>query len=347
VSPSSRVDDALAAIRAADSEAQLDDVLAVPDHLPDALFRVESARIEPMESNGVVVCGMGGSAVGGELARAALGDRLSLPLATVRDYELAPWTSPERVVLCASYSGNTEETLACFEAAEALGCSRIVATTGGGLGEAARAAGVPVIPFPAALQPRAAVAYMFVAAAEVAGLAGASTPIRTEIDAAAASLAVARDELVERSLELADALEGTIPVVYGSDLTLPVAYRWKTQVNENAKQPAFWHEMPEADHNEIVGWAEGSGAERFSAVFLLDCDQHPRQRERIELTARLIEPAAARVEMVEFDGDARTTRMLKAVMVGDLLSLHLAARRGVDPSPVAVLEQLKEELGRP
>ena len=338
---------ALDAIRALDSQAQLDDVLAMPEHLLDALWRVESARIEPMKSNGVVVCGMGGSGVGGELARAALGDRLSLPLSSVRDYELAPWTSPGRVVLCASYSGNTEETLACFAAAEAVGSKRVVATTGGALGEAARAAGVPLIPMPAALQPRAAVGYMFVAAAEVAALAGAAPAIRTEIDGAARALTEARDGLVERAERLADALEGTFPVIYGSDLTGPVAYRWKTQVNENAKQPAFWHEMPEMDHNEIVAWAEGSGSERFAAVFLLDTDQHPRQRQRMELTAKLIEPAAAHVELVEVEGESRTARMLQTLMLGDLLSLHLAARRGVDPSPVPVIERLKDQLGRP
>ena len=337
----------LDAIRAVDSHGQLDDVLAMPEHLSDALWRVESARIEPMKSNGVVVCGMGGSGVGGGLARAALGDRLSLPLTSVRDYELEPWTSPGRVVLCASYSGNTEETLACFTAAEAVGSKRIVATTGGALGDAARAAGVPLIPMPAALQPRAAVGYMFVAAAEVAALAGATPAIRTEIDSAAVALAEARNGLAQRAERIAEGLDGTFPVIYGSDLTAPVAYRWKTQVNENAKQPAFWHEMPEMDHNEIVAWAEDSGSERFSALFLLDSDQHPRQRQRMELTARLIEPAAARVELIEVEGESRTARMLQALMLGDLVSLHLAARRGVDPSPVPVIERLKDELGRP
>jgi glucose/mannose-6-phosphate isomerase len=343
----SRVDEALDAIRAVDSGTQLEDVLALPDHLPDALWRVESARIEPMQSNGLIVCGMGGSGAGGLLARAVLGDRLSLPLTSVRDYEFAPWASPERVVLCASYSGNTEETLACFDAAEAVGCTRIAATTGGALAEAARAAGVPVIPFPAALQPRAAVGYLFVVAAEVAALAGAAVAIRTEIDAAAQTLAEARDSLVARSVDLADAIAGTIPVIYGNDLTRPIAYRWKTEVNENAKQPAFWNEMPEMGHNEIVGWSEGSGAERFSAVFLLDSDQHPRQRRRMEVTAEQIAPAVAHVALVELEGESRTSRMLQALMLGDLLSLHLAARRGVDPTPIAAIERLKDELGRP
>ena len=343
----SRVDEALDAIRAVDSGTQLDDVLALPDHLPDALWRVESARIEPMQSNGLIVCGMGGSGAGGLLARAVLGDRLSLPLTSVRDYEFAPWASPERVVLCASYSGNTEETLACFDAAEAVGCTRIAATTGGALADAARAAGVPVIPFPAALQPRAAVGYLFVVAAEVAALAGAAVAIRTEIDAAAQTLAEARDSLVERSVDLADAIAETIPVIYGNDLTRPIAYRWKTEVNENAKQPAFWNEMPEMGHNEIVGWAEGSGSERFSAIFLLDSDQHPRQRSRMEVTAEQIAGDVGHVELVEIEGESRTARMLQALMLGDLVSLHLAARRGVDPTPIVAIEQLKERLGSP
>ena len=343
----SRVDEALDAIRAVDSGTQLDDILALPDHLPDALWRVESAGIEPMQSNGLIVCGMGGSGAGGLLARAVLGDRLSLPLTSVRDYEFAPWASPERVVLCASYSGNTEETLACFDAAEAVGCTRIAATTGGALAEAARAAGVPVIPFPAALQPRAAVGYLFVVAAEVAALAGAAVAIRTEIDAAAQTLAEARDSLVERSVELADAIAGTIPVIYGNDLTRPIAYRWKTEVNENAKQPAFWNEMPEMGHNEIVGWAKGSGSERFSAIFLLDSDQHPRQRSRMEVTAEQIAGDVGHVELVEIEGESRTARMLQALMLGDLVSLHLAARRGVDPTPIAAIDRLKERLGSP
>ena len=340
-------EETLAAIREVDSQGQLDDVLALPEHLPDALFRVESARIGELESTGLVVCGMGGSGIGGDLARAALGDRLSMPLTTVRDYELAPWTPPDRVVLCASYSGDTEETLACFEAAAAVGATRVVATTGGALGAAAREAKVPVIPFPAALQPRAAVGYMFVAAAEVAALAGAAPAIRTEVDLASANLAKAREGLVDRAVELAGALEGTVPVIYGCDLTTPVAYRWKTQLNENTKQPAAFHVVPEMDHNEIVGWARGSGAERFSAVFLTDQDQHPRERERIELTAELIAPAAARVELVETEGETRTERMLWATLLGDLISLILAARRGVDPSPVPVIEELKDRLGRP
>ncbi len=334
-------------IQAVDARNQLEDVLTMPEHLSDALWRVESARIEPLESSGVVVCGMGASAIGGDLARAAFGDRLNLPLMTVRDYKLPPWTPPDRVVLCSSYSGNTEETLACFEAASAVGARRVVATTGGALGDAAREAGVPVIPMPAALQPRASVGYMFVAAAELAGLAGAAPAIRTEIDGAATHLTASSDALIETAAALADRIEGTIPVIYGCDLTEPVAYRWKTQINENPEIPAFTHAIPEMDHNELVGWREGGAGSGFSTIFLTDSDQHPRERERIELTAELIRPGVAGVELIETQGETRTARMLWAVMLGDIVSLILAAKRGVDPSPVTLIEQLKDQLGRP
>jgi glucose/mannose-6-phosphate isomerase len=343
--------DPLEAVRAVDASGQLDDVLALPDHLRDALWRIESAGIESSDCSGLMVCGMGGSAVGGELAAAALGDRLGRPLRTVRGYELPAWTPHDSTVLCSSYSGDTEETLACYDAAEALGAPRIVATTGGALAEAARRDGVPVIGLPAGLQPRAAVGYMFTVAAEVAAQCGVGSPVRTEIDGSAAHLERVRDGVLARAAELAAALDGTIPVIYGSDLTAAVAYRWKTQVNENAKWPAFTHELPELDHNEVVGWdglrPEAADGPRMSAIFLQDRDQHPRARQRSDLTASLIEPHAASVHSVETEGETRTERLLHAVMLGDLVSLHLAARRGVDPSPVEIIERLKDELGQP
>src|SRR6266516_1356618 len=273
----------------------IDDILAIPDHLRDALWRVESARLEPAEAAGVMVCGMGGSAIGADLAAAALGDRLTKPLLTVRAYELPSWATPEWTVLCSSYSGDTEETLACFAAADALGARRIVAATGGELVEDARDAGVPVIGLPGILPaPRTAVAYMLVCAAEVAALAGIAPRIHTEIDAAVAFLEEQVDDLQARAAEIAARLEGKLPIVHGADLTAPVARRWKAQVNENAKVPAFSSELPEADHNELCGWAGASATgARLSAVMLEDCDQHPRERRRFELTAEAIEAAGA------------------------------------------------------
>src|ERR1700754_5007684 len=195
----------------------IDDVLGIPDQLRDALWRGETARLEPAESAGLMVCGMGGSAIGAHLPAAAPGDRLTLPLLTIRGYELPSWATPEWTVLCSSYSGATEETVACFSAAEALGARRLVVSTGGTLVEEARAAGVPVVGLPGIFQPRAAVAYGFTVVAEVAALCGAAPRIHTEIDAPAAFLAEQADALRARAAEVASALEGRIPVVYGAD----------------------------------------------------------------------------------------------------------------------------------
>jgi glucose/mannose-6-phosphate isomerase len=339
------------AITAADPGGQLNDILGLPDQLRDALWRVESAALDPHDApGGLVVAGMGGSAIGGALARAALGDRASRPIMLARGYALPAWTTPDTTVLCASYSGHTEETLAVYEAAGALGAQRIVATTGGKLAENARADSVPVIPLPGGFQPRAAVAYSLVVALEVAGICGAGDRLHAEIDVAAAHA----EELVEEwgpdgaddslAKTLARGLHGTVPQIAGAGLTAPIAYRWKTQFNENAKTPCFAHDLPELDHNEIVGWAGARELGRFSAVFLDDSDLHPRVRQRIELTRGLIAAEAAATYRVESVGGNATERLISLVLLGDLVSLYLAVLRGVDPTPVELIDRLKSAL---
>ena len=322
----------------------IDDVLGLPDQLRDALWRIESARLEEVESAGLMVCGMGGSAIGGDLAAAAIGDQLTKPLVVVRGYELPSWATPEWAVLCSSYSGNTEETLACFEAAEALGAQRFVVSTGGQLVEGAREAGVPVVAPPGIYQPRVAVAYMFVAAAEVAALAGVAPRIRTEIDAGAAFLEREALTIKAKAAEIAAEIGAAPTVIYGSDLTAPVAYRWKTQINENAKQPAFSSQLPEADHNEICGWSAEAGAGSMAAVFLEDCDQHPRERRRFELTAEAVAACSAAVVRLETVGETRVERLLWATLLGDLVSLEIARQRGVDPESIVAIDRLKQGM---
>ncbi len=340
------------AIAAIDRAGQLDDVLTLPAQLRDAQWRVQSGNVEARDApGGLVVAGMGGSAIGGALARAALGDRASRPIVLSRGYALPAWTTPDATVLCVSYSGETEETLAAFEAAGALGARRIVATTGGRLAQAARAESVPVIGLPGGFQPRAAVAYSFVVALEVAGLCGAGERLHAEIDVAAAHAEAlasrwgpeGADDCLAK--ELARGLYQTVPQIAGAGLTTPVAYRWKTQINENAKLPCFASELPELDHNELAGWA-GAHAGRFSAVFLDDSDLHPRIRQRIELTRGLIAGHAAATYRVESVGGSRSERLVSLVLLGDLVSLYIAVLRGVDPSPVTVIERLKGELAR-
>ncbi|HEX8074430.1 MAG TPA: bifunctional phosphoglucose/phosphomannose isomerase [Thermoleophilaceae bacterium] len=341
------------AIAAADPSNMVGDVLAQPEQLRDAVWRAESAGLPHRHApGGLVVAGMGGSAVGGDLAAAILGARAAGPVRTVRGYDLEPWVGPDTLVLCASYSGDTEETLVCFEAAGAAGAPRAVVTTGGQLGAAAREAGVPVIGAPAGFQPRAAVAYMTVAALEAAAACAAGPSLRAELEAAAALLG----DLVREwgpdappgseAKALAAAIAGSLPVVYGAGRTAAVARRWKTQLNENANTAAFASELPEADHNEVCGYeADAASSARPAAVFLDDDGLDERLRRRIALTAQLVEPGAALVRRVEARGQTPAERVLSLVLLGDLASVYLAVLTGVDPTPVPAIDRLKRLLG--
>ena len=335
------------AIAAVDPRGMLGDVLAQPHQIGDALWRVESAGIKRADlPGGLLVAGVGGSAIGGELAAAALGRRASRPVRAVRDYSLEPWTGDDTLVLCASYSGGTEETLACFEEATERGMPRVVLTTGGELAERARAEGVPVIGVPSGMQPRAAVVYMVVAALECAALCGAGPSLRGELEGAEALLARLVEEWGPDSAgdspakALARELHGAMPVLYGAGPTVAAAQRWKNQINENAKLPAFWGELPESDHNEVCGWDRAAELGRMRAVFLDDPGIDERTRRRIDPTARIAQPAS-RVEAV---GDDATQRVLSLVLLGDLVSVYLAALGGVDPWEIEAIDRLKAEL---
>lgn len=264
-----------AACSAVDSTGQFGETMDLGVHLEDALWRVDSANIAPVDAyGGLIVAGMGGSSVGGRLAAGALGGRLRRPLALAMGYDVPSWIGRETLVLCASYSGATEETLATYDAAKEAGAPRLVATTGGPLAERARADGVAVVPLPGGFQPRVAVGYSLVTALEAAALCGAAPSLRDEVQGAALLVRALAAEWGPDGAEdaeakrLARALHGSIPVITGAGLTASVAYRWKCQINENAELPAFSSKLPEHDHNEIVGWAGAEG--RLGAVFLED-----------------------------------------------------------------------------
>jgi glucose/mannose-6-phosphate isomerase len=293
---------------------------------------------------------MGGSAIGGRLAAAALGPRLARPLFVADGYELPGWAGPQTLVLCASYSGGTEETLAGYDDAVERDAPRIVATTGGALAERARRDRVPVIPLPGGFQPRAAVGYSLVAALEAAALAGAAPSVAAEIEAAASLAETLAAEWGPDGPEdgeakaIARALEGTVPVIGGAELAAAAAYRWKCQINENSSLPAFASVLPESGHNEVVGWAAASELGRFSVVLLEDPGAHARNRLRTELTAELAARGAEVVLRVQARGESRLERLVSLVLLGDLVSVYLAVLNGTDPVAIEPIDWLKTQL---
>lgn len=320
----------------------LDAVLGIPDHIRDALWRFDSAQLKSRPSAGLAVCGMGGSAIGAELACGLVGERLTGPLFVNRSYQLPQWIDSDWTVLASSYSGDTEETLAAYTAAGEAGTRRWAAGVGGKLGERAREDGVPMVGLPGFFQPRATVAYMTTIAVCAAHMAGVAPDLRRELEQAADFLERCRDELRQQASAVAEQI-GELPVVvHGADLTLPVARRWANQFNENAKQHAFSAEIPEANHNMMEAWDLGRGD--FGAVFLTATGQSDRERRRMELTAATVERAGRPVISVESRGETRSERVFWTVMLGDLVSLEVAELRGVDPLPVAVIEDFKRRL---
>jgi glucose/mannose-6-phosphate isomerase len=340
-----------AAVAAVDSSGQAADIVGLPDHLLDALWRVEAANLQPVDTpGGLVIVGMGGSGVGGALARAALRPALQRPLELTRDETLPAWTGPGTLVLCSSYSGDTEETLVAYEAAGETGAPRVVSASGGELAARARRDGVPVVPLPGGFQPRAAVGYAVVAALEAAASCGAAPSLRGEVEAAAALAERLAAEWGPDGPEDGDAkalarrLDGTVPVIAGAEVAAAAAYRWKCQMNENAGLPAFASAVPELDHNELVGWPAARALGRFSAVFLDDPGAHPRNALRTELTSGQAAEWADVVERVTPHGETPVERLVSLVLLGDLVSLYLAVLRGKDPIEVTPIDALKAAL---
>jgi glucose/mannose-6-phosphate isomerase len=287
----------------------------------------------------VVIAGMGGSAMSGELLRALVIGDCAVPITRVRGFGVPSWAGPETLVGCSSYSGDTAETLACADQARGQGASLLCVGMGGALEQRARAWHAPFAQVPGGLHPRAALGYLFGAMAGAFAASGLSRPgIAGECAQGVAT--VDRDAAAALGARLAN----TIPLIYGSGPMAAVAYRWKTQLNENAKMHAFSHAFPELDHNEIVAW-EGAPRGTFAAVLLRDRGERDETRRMIEATAELIGQDAVLVEHVAGRGGTAAARAFSLVAHGDWVSYHAALERGVNPTPVDRIGTLKQRIG--
>ena len=295
---------------------------------------------------------MGGSGIAGDLVLGAYRDRLHKPMSVVRDYYLPGWIGEGTLVILSSYSGDTEETLTCASQALERNSLCVAVTSGGKLGRFYAAEGVPVVELPG-LQPRAAVLRLLLPVAVLLDRVGAVPPLGSDLQEAretvAASVAALRPEVPETgnpAKQLARALQGGVPLFWGSELTAPVAYRWRCQMAENAKLPAWSAALPELDHNDIVGFSGSPAplADLTRLVLLRDPRNHRQVQRRFDLTREIVEPHIASALSITAEGQGPLARMLDLVMLGDYASLYLALLRGVDPGPVEPIERLKKRL---
>lgn len=360
----SRTDAApLAPARGADPQDMMGAILGLPEQCAAAKTIGSTAdlgSVEPKGFSSLVITGLGGSAIGGDLLRSCYAPFLRTPVEVVRDYHLPAYVGKDTLVFVASNSGNTEETLACYDAARRAGATIVAFTTGGELAKRAARDRVALVTFPGGLQPRAAVGNAFVPLVVVSSRLGLlASSLLDDIDEAIAAMRGVRDRCnpeapgaENQARALAGSWHGKIPVIYGSQAERGlVAYRWKTQINENAKAYAIANVFPELNHNETVGWsgARGQGVpEQSLRVCILRDDREPAPiARRVELTKKILAEHADGIDEVWASGDSTLARMMTLVYMGDFASCYLAYAYGEDPTPVKVIDWLKSELAKP
>ncbi len=332
-----------------DRSGMLAHIQSTPDQLRQAYRAGRSLAIG--EARRVAFVGMGGSAIAADVFCGLARDRSPVPLEVVRDGEPPPYLAEEDVLVAVSYSGDTQETVRAAQIALRKGCRLIAVISGGKLRDLARAHGAAIVEVPPGLPPRAAFGHLFGA---ILGLASGWLPpeFGGGLESAARHLERLRfsyDPGVpaarNRAKALARAIRDKTAVVYGAPPYGAVAFRWKTQLNENAKVHAFAASLPEANHNELVGWSGDPAAHRFVPVLLRDPEETADVAARLDLVRAII-GRRAKVREVRDDGETRFARVLGTLFLGDYVSLYLAVLLGRDPTPTPPIGELKRRLAR-
>lgn len=336
-----------------DKDDMLGRVIAFPEQMRAAweIGKGFAGSVPAGEYRRVVVCGMGGSAIGGDLARSFFGDRLEVPIIGCRDYRVPRYLAEGAFVVVSSNSGNTGETLSAYESVRGGGATLVAITSGGKLEEACRADGVPVCTIPGGMPPRSAIGYSFFPMIHALRAAGLGSFDDAEFDEALAAVSelcevCALDSDDNPALALAYELAGALPFVYAAPgLMEAVARRWVCQFNENSKMLAHFAYFTELNHNEIVGWeAQEDLMEQVVVVSLEDCDDHETATRQTEIGLGIVDTLADGVIRLSSDDGGRMKRLLATMVLGDFISVYLALLGGIDPTPVKKIDYLKQQL---
>jgi len=343
------------AVARIDLQGMLDLVTGFPAQCEEAIQLGQKAAIGTAHGpfRAVVVAGMGGSAIAGDLLRCYLADSIEIPIFTVRNYHLPRSVGPGCLVICSSHSGNTEESLALYEDARHKRARVICLTSGGKLAEKCNRDGVPWIKIPGGMPPRAALGYSFIPMLSALWRLEVVAPRWSELDELAHRVREAGERCAAEipdqeniAKQLARKLMDRLIVVHASaDHLEAVALRWKGQMHENAKVLAFHNVYPELDHNEVVGWTgPRSKAADAHVIVLRDPADSERIQRRIEVTSEIILATGARVSQVWSGQGSALARIFGLIHLGDYVSVYLAVLNRVDPTPVETIDLVKEGL---
>jgi glucose/mannose-6-phosphate isomerase len=339
-------------IREIDKSNMLSFCTDVPKHYAEAARLAQKLSVGYPKPATIVVAGMGGSAISGELLKDWTRNTITMPIEVNRDYTLPAYADKNTLVIVTSYSGETEESLSTFLDATKRGCMTVCISSGGVLQKFSEKLGIPHLQVPVGIAPRATLPYLFLPLPILLEKMGLVSNVAPEISATINALkqvstANSPDKhLIDNfSKSLASNICGTVPVVYGFGVYRAVAQRFKTQFNENSKLPAKWEVFSELDHNEIVGWEDrGKLTKNFSALLVRDKAEPVEVRSRIETTKKLIQPAVSNMFEVWAQGETALAKMLSTICIGDFTSVYLAILRKIDPTPVKTIDLLKEQI---
>jgi len=349
-----------------DKSNMLNLCVKTPEHCQDAIQRAKKIKIpnevkvskkitiKYRKPQNIIITGMGGSAIGGEILQDWLRDKLPIPIQICRNYTLPAYANRNTLVFAISHSGETEETLSAFIDAIRRKCMTITISSGGHLLSFSKKLRIPHVTIPNGRPPRAAIPYIFFPLPILLEKMYISPDIEKDVEEAIRVLEKVSEEnsphvpaKKNMSKTLALELRETIPVVYGFGQSGVVAHRMKTQFNENSKLFSTYNVFPELNHNEAVGWEVSEDlAKKFSVILIRDHDEPPEVKNRIEMTKMLALHKAQKVLEIYARGKGRLAKMFSVLLVGDLASIFLAILRGIDPAPVKTVDLIKREMSK-
>lgn len=315
-----------------------------PAQLKEAVEIAAKAKLSPLKTpiNKIVICGLGGSGIGGTIAKEILFDEATLPVEVLKSYSLPSYIDEATLVICSSYSGNTEETLECYSLAQKQKAKIVCITSGGKILEMAKKDGNDFIVVPGGMPPRSCLGYSLTQLFHVFSHYELAPQKTVSIGEAAKKLTIEQVAIMQEAHHIAKKIHNKLPVIYSTALHEGIAIRLRQQLNENAKILCWHHVVPEMNHNELVGWSHPYTD--VAVILFKDKDENPRNKLRMDFCKKVFDKYAAEIIEIPSKGENAVEKALYWIHLGDWVSMFLSEIRNVDAMDIKVIDSLKQEL---
>jgi glucose/mannose-6-phosphate isomerase len=315
-----------------------------PAQLKEAVEIATNATLSPLKAsvNKIIICGLGGSGIGGTITKEIVFDEATVPVEVLKSYTLPSYTDEHTLVICSSYSGNTEETLECYSLAQQKKAKIVCITSGGKILELAKKDGNDYIVVPGGMPPRSCLGYSLTQLFHVLSHYKVAAQKSIAISEAAEMLEKDQDAIINEAHHIVKRIYNKLPVIYSTALYEGIAIRLRQQLNENAKILCWHHVVPEMNHNELVGWSHAYAD--VAVLMFKDKDENPRNKLRMEYCKKVFDKYAAELIEIPSKGENAIEKVLYWIHLGDWVSILLAEKRNVDAMDIKIIDNLKQEL---